>query len=88
MFRKHIVWSHNIKKKLHTILIPYIIINTFWILLFALFSFIPSVAPFFEQYRLNSTEDIVGAYLNGIPYYYPFWFLRDLFVMNIIAGIL
>lgn len=88
LFRKHIVWSHNIKKKLHTILIPYIIINTFWILLFALFSFIPSVAPFFEQYRLNSTEDIVGAYLNGIPYYYPFWFLRDLFVMNIIAGIL
>lgn len=88
LFRKHFIWRENIKKKLRTILTPYIIINTFWVLLFTFFCGIPSLQPFFEQYQLNTLWDIIGAYLEAMPYYYPFWFLRDLFVMNIIAGIL
>lgn len=88
LFRNHFIWKQNIRKKLYTILIPYFIINTFWIILFSIFCHIPSVAPFFDQYRINTVQDVMGAYLNGIPYYYPFWFLRDLFIMNIFAGVL
>ena len=67
--------------------IPYLIINTFWILFFKCMQNIEATAPFFsgEAYQINGVGGLLAAYFNPIPLYYPFWFLRDLIILNVFA---
>lgn len=88
LFSKEFTWLGNMKKKAKSILLPYFIINTFWILFFKVMQSISLAAAYFsgEAYQINGLKGIIGAYLNPIPLYYPFWFLHDLFLLNIVAN--
>lgn len=90
LFAKEFSWKRNIKKKIKSILLPYFFVNTFWILFFNIMQSIECVAPYFasDAYQVHTFKEIVGAYVNPIPLYYPFWFLHDLFILNIFAAII
>ncbi|MCR5222291.1 MAG: acyltransferase [Lachnospiraceae bacterium] len=87
LYSKEFTWVQNIKKKVRTILLPYVIINTFWLLFFFMMSKIPALSPYFssDQYSVRTWQDVVNAYFGAFPLYYPFWFLKDLFLLNLIA---
>lgn len=83
----------NIKKKTRSILVPYIFWNTAWILVFFVFQSMPLTRDFFPASG-NTVRDFglwqwIDAYAGisrgGRPFLYPFWFLRDLFVLNLLA---
>ena len=90
LYRKPFSWKANVQKKVHTLVIPYFILNSFWIAFYFCLQHIPSLSPFFSK-----PENIVanwgllrwiGAYFsNGHLIVVPTWFMRDLFVLNIFA---
>ena len=90
LFSKEFTWLENLKKKARTMLIPYLLINTFWILFFKVMQSIPGIAPMFsaEAYQINGIRGIIAAYVNVIPLYYPFWFLRELMILNVFAKLI
>lgn len=90
LFSKEFTWLENLKKKARTMLIPYLLINTFWILFFKVMQSIPGIAPMFsaEAYQVNGIKGIIAAYVNAIPLYYPFWFLRELMILNVFAKLI
>lgn len=81
-------------KKVKTLLIPYIIWNSIWIVIFSIGQRVEILRPFFNNdNRLISEfgwEQFLNAFglllLNGSsrPFLYPLWFIRDLFILNII----
>ena len=94
LYRRPFFWKNNLKKKIRGILIPYIIMNTFWILFFLIAKRITVFSAFFN----TSASDIynwgirewLNAYLgfDGLPVLGQTWFLRDLFVVNVLAVLL
>lgn len=90
LYSKPFTWTENFKKKCRRILLPYLLINAFWVLFFKAASLIPAIAPYFasEQYRIDTLADVVQAFFAQTPLYYPFWFLKDLFLLNLLASIL
>ncbi len=90
LFAKDISWTHNIRKKCNTVLLPYLFWNSFWIMICFTAQTIPSISGIFprDSYYIRgyTTLDWLKAYtyLNGnYPYLYTLWFLRDLFLMNL-----
>lgn len=96
LFRKEFSWAENIRKKFRTLVVPYLFLNTFWIAVFFVAQCIPLTRPFFYQ-PINIVKnwrpyDWLNAFL-GIcrqenkpdPFLEVTWFLRDLFVLNLIA---
>lgn len=91
LYRKEFSWRKNLEKKIKTLLLPYLLMNVFWIVFYALAQQISFLRPFF------SNEDMVIANWSGIqwldalvgiddyPMLYPMWFLRDLFIMNVLS---
>ena len=94
LYRKEFCWQENIIKKLHSLLIPYFIFNTFWIIFYALVQKVPFLSVFFSQPENVVTNwtffDWVDKYIgfSGYPIVYPLWFIRDLFVLNIFATVI
>ena len=77
-------------KKCRSLAVPYLLLNTLWILFYIVCQAIPATAVFFSQERILDwrLDDWLDAYLgfrSGEPMVYHLWFLRDLFVMNLIA---
>ena len=87
MYSKDFTWISNMKKKVRSILVPYFLINTFWIVFFKGMQMFYVTASYFsgETYQIIGLNGMIKAYLAPIPLYYPFWFLRDLFIVNIFA---
>lgn len=94
LYRKAFTWSANMKKRVKTLLIPYVIMNSFWIAAFALGQYIPQTQVFF-----NNQDNIVAnftwfrwlqAYGIGAqyPFLYPLWFVRNLLILNILAVVI
>lgn len=89
-YRKEHNYLDNLKKKAKTLLVPYFIINIFWILTYYLFQKNPSIASFFQETSIINNLS-VGLILKkcGITTQHPIcgqlWFLRDLFILNIFA---
>lgn len=90
LFSKDFTWSGNMKKKVRSILLPYFLINSFWILFFKVMQAIPLTALYFsgEDYQIIGMRGLMEAYCAPIPLYYPFWFLRELFILNIAAKVI
>ncbi len=94
LYRKDFSWRDNVKRKIQTLLVPYFILNTFWIAFFYAASSIKALGIFFSSslFRVPQwgIKEWLDAYL-GItrdPVLYPLWFVRDLFVLNMAARVL
>ena len=91
LFRKPFRWRDNVKKKLRTILLPYLILNTVWIC----FYFAAQHISFLDRYFADPGNFIAGwswrewvrAYTLA-PFVYPLWFMRDLMILNLLAPVL
>lgn len=76
-----------IKKKVKTLLLPYLIWNTFWIVVFIILQSLPFTTVYFSGNNtpiLQCTpKEWFGLYGIGqdYPQCYPLWFVRDLMVM-------
>ena len=92
LYKKSFKWKENIKKKIKQIMIPYLIFNTFWILFYVVVQHIPVLSNYFSNPDTIVADwsiiDWLEAYLgfqDNYPICYPLWFLRALFVLNILA---
>lgn len=90
LYRKSFSWFSNLKKKAISLLVPYFLINTIWILLFAIGQSLPFLSAFFtmESNHILSWKvcDWLKAYgFNSAPLVANLWFLRDLFVLNVLS---
>lgn len=90
LYRKPFKWEENIKKKIKTLVIPFIFWNTLWLVIFLEAQKIPSLDFLFKnpmnQVGDFSISDWVDAYLalfkRTKPFVYPLWFIKDLFILN------
>lgn len=91
LYKKDFDWAENVKKKTRSLLVPYLFMNSFWIVIFAFFQMIPQTQVFFgdpSSYISNySVSGWLHAYGIGaeFPFLYPLWFVRNLFVLNLLA---
>ena len=93
LYRCEFTWKENMRKKVRTILIPYLVLNTFWILFFYVAQQLEFAVPYFVTYQSRiqdwGIEGWLDAYfgnvLDAYPLLYPTWFLRDLFILNLFA---
>lgn len=95
LYRKPFLWKENIKKKIRTLLIPYILLNTLWIMFYIICTNISGVKEFFSNSNTNINQWELGDWINAytgyktsFPILYPLWFIRDLFVLNIFSIII
>lgn len=96
LFRKQRNYKETIKDKLKTILVPYFIWNTFWILVFVILQNFTVTSKFFSAGKTLIMQSSCIEWLEmygigiGMPYpkNYPLWFLRDLMVMMLIYPII
>lgn len=92
LYRKDFTWIENIKKKCKSLLIPYLIFNTVWIIIYFIVQHIPVASVYF-----SSADNIIAdwgfvqyanaflGFKNTYPILYPLWFMRDLMVLNVLA---
>ena len=92
LYSKPFTWAGNIKKKCRSLLVPYLIWNTFWILFFFTAQTLEFTKPFFATriIREYSPFKLFACYipiagLDASPFCYPLWFLFDLFTLNLLA---
>ncbi len=84
LFRGDHTYGEMIRKKIKTLLVPYLIWNTFWILVFIALQSLPFTAPYFSGSNTPilqcSAKEWFGLYGIGheYPQCYPLWFMRDL----------
>lgn len=97
LYRRDFTWRGNLRKKVNTLLIPYLLANTAWIVIYYTAQHIPAFSGYFSKPR-NIVADWsllrwVDAYIGFLPdaagghmpIVYPLWFIRDLMVLNILA---
>ena len=93
LYRKEYSWWGNIKKKFHTLLIPYFIMNTFWVVFYFVCQQIPAVSDYFSNAENVVADWNVMGWLRGYgvttgsPLLYPLWFLKYLFIMNALSKV-
>ncbi len=92
LYRKPIDYKSNIKKKIKSLAIPYFIMNTVWILFFLIAGFIPFINDLLSNPANNVSAwefaDYLDAYTgckDGFPMLTPMWFIRDLFILNVLS---
>lgn len=96
LFRKDFDWKRNFRRKLVGLGIPYLFLNLGWILLFLVLQQFPATAGFFgnsenyiAQWSLREWLDAIFGWEGDlVPFLYPTWFLRDLILLNLFAGLL
>ena len=93
LYRKQFSWKKNITKKIRSLLFPYFILNALWIFIFFVAQKIPSTRSFFatsENIIANWSfadwiANFFGSPSSSYPILYPLWFIRDLFVLNLLS---
>lgn len=95
LYRRPFNYKTNLVRKLKTLGIPYLIMNTVWIVFFLVAKFIPVIGGMISNPENNVLEwgvvDYLNAYLgfqSGYPMLYPLWFIRDLIVLNVLATVI
>lgn len=92
LYAKEFTWKSNMKKKLKSLILPYVLWITIYIVIYFIGQTIPATASYFanaeRQVREMAIWDFIGAYTgvggNGI-FVNALWFLRDLIILNIIS---
>ena len=100
-YKKEFAFKSNFRKKCSSLLLPYVAFISFWILvvfvmqlydpLLALFHFDSQVVLWGKpviQWSLLDWFDAYTGFVHGAPFVYPFWFIRDLFLVNIFASLI
>lgn len=97
LYRKPFCWKENMRKKLRTLGIPYLLMNTFWIAAYFVAQQIPGLRDFFSnpdkliaQWGFREYANAFLGFQKGsfYPFLYPLWFVRDLLVLNALASLL
>ena len=96
LYRKDFSWWGNIKKKYKSLFIPYFLLNTLWILIFAVVQNIPSLSNFFSNpnnivanWGINEWLKAYGFLSPELtPQLYPLWFIRNLIILNVFAVVI
>jgi hypothetical protein len=92
LYSRDFKWKDNVLKKTKTILVPYLIWNSVWLLFDWYLR--PVVVLLLRPASLIRIEnhglmEFLNAYFSlyggNAPHVYPFWFIRDLFILNIFA---
>ena len=93
LYSKKFSWIANVRKKVKTLVIPFLMLNTFWLAFDYFTQEVLALSPFFSK-----PENIVAnwdltryfeAYLtNGNLALSTTWFIRDLFVLNLFAPVI
>lgn len=93
-FRSDRSYGNMIGKKARTLLLPYLIWNTFWIVVFIILQGLPFTEPYFSGSNTPilqcSLKEWFGLYGLGqtYPFCYPLWFVRDLMVIFLFCPII
>lgn len=95
LYRKPFNWQQNMKRKLKSLAVPYLIFNTAWILLFFVLQQFPLTSGIFGNPNNiianwgfeNWTKALFGV-PGIVPFLYPMWFLRDLLILNLFATLI
>jgi len=90
LYSKEFEWKENIQKKIYSIVIPYLIFNSLWILVSVVKIYVlhhpDSSSPDYLSFR---AIDWIDSYLGIRGEYKPalnvLWYLRDLFLLNALA---
>lgn len=84
----------KLRKRCRTLLVPYLLWNALWILIFYVAQSIPVVSEFFsgrnEPIRSYTFFDFLNAfydYSSGHPILTPFWFIRDLMILVVLSPV-
>lgn len=96
LFKTERRYKKTIIRKVRTLLIPYLIWNSFWILVFILLQSLSFTAPFFSGSHTPIMQSSVSEWLAlygvglSLPYPqdYPLWFMRDLMVVTLLFPII
>lgn len=87
LFSRKVSYKENIKKKVRTLLIPFLFWNSLWMLT----DFIGSLVlpAYFSSLSISTPlqflKSFFGIPFSDSPYYVPLWFVRDLFFLNLAA---
>lgn len=82
-------YKENIKKKVKTLLLPYLL----WILIYVMLEVVGNKvlpASFSDVTKWSGVDwikNLVGIPFIESPIYIPLWFVRDLFVLNLMAPV-
>ena len=95
LYAKEFTWKNNMKKKLKSLIVPYFLWITLYILVYFLGQTLPITSGFFANVGRKVSEmgiaDFVGAYTgvggNGL-FVNALWFLRDLIILNCLAPVI
>lgn len=96
LFARPFTWWGNISRKSRTILVPYLLWNSIWIAAFAIGANWNITSNYFSNPGSNPATfgfaEWIGAYA-GVwtrpePFLFPFWFLRDLYLLNVFAPVI
>lgn len=87
LFKSDYSYANVIRKKAKTLLLPYFIWNTFWIMVFIVLQALPFTAVYFGGANTPILQCGLTEWLGfygigkGNPQCYPLWFMRDLMVV-------
>lgn len=91
LYRKPYSYKTNLVKKIRSLLIPYLIINTFWIAFYFICQHVPFLSDYFSNPENMVAEWGAAEWLKAyaltqpLPLVYPLWYLKYLFLLNIFA---
>ena len=94
LFRSEQRYGTVLKKKIRTLLLPYLIWNTFWVAVFVALQSLPFTTVYFSGNNTpilqSSAKEWLGLYGIGrnFPQCYPLWFIRDLIVIILIFPVI
>lgn len=93
-------YTNKLKKRIHSLLIPYLFWNAFMILFYWILQSIPHLNGYFSGSNLPVADYDIMNFIrafwdcgnwdegNGLPILQPYWYIRNLMVLNICSPIL
>jgi hypothetical protein len=90
---KTFTWRSNINKKVKTLLLPYFIFISLYIVIFLIAQSIPFTSKYFSNGDnsisnwgvIGWIDAYVGKIKRDVPFNVALWFVRDLFILNILS---
>ena len=97
LYRKEFTWGTNMRKKVRSLVVPYVLLHMVWITICYIGQHIDALRVYFSQPAnivsgwglwgwINAFLGVYRTYPGDcLPFVGQLWFLRDLFVLNALA---